>query len=262
MPSPSRHRDPSPERDPDQFHYSTSVYTPGSVSRDPDSDSDSDDDDDGGFVYRPGHYYAQEGSGSGSGSGSVLPRSYNYEIHAYDYDDDDEEDDDDDDTIHIPTHNPNPNPNPNSNLSPSLNYDSHDRNNHEEPTFPVSDPYVPLRSQPSGLEWPQGLVPREEDVVNAREQHANTIRALAANEDADEDLLPGLPVGERVKGGRKERPDRETRRQRRRERLAAFFRKKGRGTQEELLSGDALAKLLGSKAGEEDWFGNEDGGGG
>ncbi|RAH80168.1 glycoside hydrolase [Aspergillus japonicus CBS 114.51] len=52
------------------------------------------------------------------------------------------------------------------------------------------------------------------------------------------------------------RPDRETRRQRRRERLAAAFGRHGDANRDsaaqELLSGDALAKLLGSTVGDED----------
>ncbi|RAL17414.1 putative exo-beta-1,3-glucanase [Aspergillus homomorphus CBS 101889] len=61
-----------------------------------------------------------------------------------------------------------------------------------------------------------------------------------------------------------ERPDRETRRQRRRERLAAAFGRHGTSNRDsaaqELLSGDALAKLLGSTAGDEDCLSHLGGG--
>ncbi|PWY83774.1 exo-1,3-beta-glucanase D [Aspergillus sclerotioniger CBS 115572] len=122
---------------------------------------------------------------------------------------------------------------------PHEHHDVHDYDNFEEP-------WVPLRAQVEGDQWRDGFetaIPKEEDVTQAKEYQMSG----AFGDDA---LLRDA-IGT---GGRKpkDRPDRETRRQRRKERLAAFFRHKSGNGGSELVSGDALAKLLGSQDGDDD----------
>ncbi|PWY82680.1 exo-1,3-beta-glucanase D [Aspergillus eucalypticola CBS 122712] len=183
--------------------------------------------DDADPVYSPSVYQREHYNNNDSLFDSAeedyarAPRNvHSYETHEEYHDDDDDDDDD-------------------------VHEDDHNREFDDK----FGEPWVPLRAQVQGDQWREGFetaIPKEEDVTQAKEYQYHMSGALG------DDGPPPLPSDSLGNGKGKKRLDRETRRQRRKERLAAFFKHKNGDASAGLVSGDALAKLLGSQDGDED----------